>query len=215
MIQVLEESGQEFSVAFTIDLSNEFPPPFVVSSLYRGSCFALNNGLRSNIPSDEDFGSTSKSTWDETHSDPIQVPIGPVTRARAKEFKDALIGLIQATSPLTLTFLFLGVNYSNLSGFSVAFTNDLSINSSIVDCGVVTIPRFLPLIGNGSRLLPFEPVCRNDLRDLLEYGFRHIVGVVRIIWYQSFDSSLRSKTPRGGDDMGDEAFVKRRVGTVS
>ncbi|GMN58110.1 hypothetical protein TIFTF001_027202 [Ficus carica] len=67
-------------------------------------------------------------------------------------------------------------NYSNLSGFSVAFTNDLSINPSIVDCGVITIPRFLPLIGNGSRFLP----VRNDLGDLLEYGFRHIVGVVRI-----------------------------------
>ncbi|GMN57789.1 hypothetical protein TIFTF001_026906 [Ficus carica] len=46
---------------------------------------------------DEDFGSTSKSTWDETFSNPIQVSIGPVTRARAKKFKDALIGLIQAT----------------------------------------------------------------------------------------------------------------------
>ncbi|GMN66645.1 hypothetical protein TIFTF001_035713 [Ficus carica] len=39
------------------------------------------------------------------------------------------------------------LDYSNLSGFSVAFTNDLSINHSIVDCGVITIPRFLPLIG--------------------------------------------------------------------
>ena len=47
--------------------------------------------------SDKDFGSTGKSMWDETYSDPIQVSIGPVTRARAKKFKDALIGLIQAT----------------------------------------------------------------------------------------------------------------------
>ena len=39
----------EFSMTFTIDLSNEFPPPFVASSLYQGSCFTLNNGLRSNI----------------------------------------------------------------------------------------------------------------------------------------------------------------------
>ncbi|GMN47870.1 hypothetical protein TIFTF001_017040 [Ficus carica] len=37
-------------MTFTIDLSNGFPPSFVASSLYRGSCFALNNGLRSNIP---------------------------------------------------------------------------------------------------------------------------------------------------------------------
>jgi hypothetical protein len=36
---------------------------------------------------DEDQGTTSK--------DLIQVPIGPVTRARAKKFKDVLNGLIQ------------------------------------------------------------------------------------------------------------------------
>ena len=35
--------------------------------------------------------------WVETYSDPIQVPIGPVIRARAKKFKDPLIGLIRAT----------------------------------------------------------------------------------------------------------------------
>ena len=40
----------DFSVAFTIDLSNGFPPPFGASSLYRGSYFELNIGLRSNIP---------------------------------------------------------------------------------------------------------------------------------------------------------------------
>ncbi|GMN70564.1 hypothetical protein TIFTF001_039606 [Ficus carica] len=34
---------------------------------------------------------------DETNSDLIQVPIGPVARARAKKFKDALMGLIRAT----------------------------------------------------------------------------------------------------------------------
>ncbi|GMN58163.1 hypothetical protein TIFTF001_027259 [Ficus carica] len=45
----------------------------------------------------EDVGSTGKSTWDEAYSDPVQVPIGPITRARAKKFKDALNGLIQAT----------------------------------------------------------------------------------------------------------------------
>ena len=46
---------------------------------------------------DEDVSSTGKSTWDETYSDPIQVPIGSVTRARVKKFKDAFSGLIQAT----------------------------------------------------------------------------------------------------------------------
>ncbi|GMN62552.1 hypothetical protein TIFTF001_031627 [Ficus carica] len=46
---------------------------------------------------DEDVGSTGKSMWDETYSNPVQVPIGLVTRACAKKFKDVLIGLIQAT----------------------------------------------------------------------------------------------------------------------
>ncbi|KAH9698118.1 hypothetical protein KPL71_023889 [Citrus sinensis] len=40
---------------------------------------------------------TITSTWDEAYSDHIQVPVGPVTRARAKKFKEALNGLIQAT----------------------------------------------------------------------------------------------------------------------
>jgi hypothetical protein len=44
----------------------------------RGNRFASNDG---------DQGTTSK--------DLIQVPIGPVTRARAKKFKDVLNGLIQ------------------------------------------------------------------------------------------------------------------------
>ena len=39
---------------------------------------------------DEDMASTR--AW---NMDPIQVPIGPVTRARTKRFKNALSGLIQ------------------------------------------------------------------------------------------------------------------------
>ena len=35
--------------------------------------------------------------WDKAYSDPIQVLVGPVTRARAKKFKEVLNGLIQAT----------------------------------------------------------------------------------------------------------------------
>ena len=45
---------------------------------------------------------TGKGAWDETYSDPILVPIGPVTRARAKKFKDALMGLIRATWSQTI-----------------------------------------------------------------------------------------------------------------
>ncbi|GMN51447.1 hypothetical protein TIFTF001_020604 [Ficus carica] len=40
---------------------------------------------------DEDFGSTGKSMWDETYLDPIQVPIGPVMRARGRNSKTHLL----------------------------------------------------------------------------------------------------------------------------
>ena len=46
---------------------------------------------------DEIKDKTITSTWDEAYSDPNQVPVGPVTRARAKKFKEALNGFIQAT----------------------------------------------------------------------------------------------------------------------
>ena len=36
--------------------------------------------------------------WHEKYSDPIQVPVGLVTRAQAKKFKEALNRLIQASS---------------------------------------------------------------------------------------------------------------------
>ena len=44
---------------------------------------------RSGLPPDEDM---TTRAW---NADPIQVPIGPVTRARAKRFKESLNGLIQ------------------------------------------------------------------------------------------------------------------------
>ena len=46
---------------------------------------------------DEIKDKTITSTWDEAYSDPIQVLVGPVTRARVKKFKEVLNGLIQAT----------------------------------------------------------------------------------------------------------------------
>ncbi|GMN34061.1 hypothetical protein TIFTF001_041997 [Ficus carica] len=56
------------------------------------SCVPPNHSNR--LPSCDENVITGKSTWDETYSDPIIVPIGPVTRARVKKFKDALTGLI-------------------------------------------------------------------------------------------------------------------------
>ncbi|KAH9704928.1 hypothetical protein KPL70_011665 [Citrus sinensis] len=46
---------------------------------------------------DEIKDKTITSTWDEAYSNLTQVPVKPVTRARAKKLKEALNGLIQAT----------------------------------------------------------------------------------------------------------------------
>ena len=46
---------------------------------------------------DEIEDKTITSAWDEIYLDPIQIPVGPVIRARAKKFKEALNGLNQAT----------------------------------------------------------------------------------------------------------------------
>ncbi|GMN48249.1 hypothetical protein TIFTF001_017440 [Ficus carica] len=54
-------------------------------------------GANKTLIHDEDVSSKGTSTWDEAYLDPVQVPVGPVTRARAKKFKDALNGLIRAT----------------------------------------------------------------------------------------------------------------------
>ncbi|KAH9780555.1 hypothetical protein KPL71_008123 [Citrus sinensis] len=61
----------------------------------------ISDDLRKN-PLQEEWNNEIKdkavtSMWDEAHSDPIQVPIGPVTRAHAKKFKEVLNGLIHVT----------------------------------------------------------------------------------------------------------------------
>ena len=58
------------------------------------SPFDVGDNLRTN-PSQEggnDGGTLSVSKWSQ---DPLQIPLGPVTRARAKRFQEALNGLIQ------------------------------------------------------------------------------------------------------------------------
>ena len=50
--------------------------------------------MRTNPSQEEgnDGGTPSVSKWSQ---DPLQIPLGPVTRARAKRFQEALNGLIQ------------------------------------------------------------------------------------------------------------------------
>ena len=71
---------------------------------YDGACNAtvIDNFLFElkqyfNALGDEIKDKTITSTCDEAYSDPSQVPIGPVTRAQAKKFKEALkqLGLNQ------------------------------------------------------------------------------------------------------------------------
>ena len=87
--------------AYKLDLPGEYgvSATFNVSDL---SPFDAGHDLRTNLSqeegNDEDVGSKgTRTTWDEAYSDPVQVPNGSVTRARAKKFKDALNGLIRAT----------------------------------------------------------------------------------------------------------------------
>ena len=86
--------------AYKQDLLGEYnvSATFNVSDL---SPFDVGDDLRTNPLQEEGNDrikdKTITSTWDETYSDPIQVPVGPVTRARPKKLKEALNGLIQAT----------------------------------------------------------------------------------------------------------------------
>ncbi|KAH9724612.1 Endonuclease [Citrus sinensis] len=95
--QVLERINDN---SYKLDLPGEYnvSATFNVSDL---SPFDVGDDLRTNPlqeeGNDEIKDKTITSTWDEVYSDPIQVPIEPVTRARAKKLKEALNGLIQAT----------------------------------------------------------------------------------------------------------------------
>ncbi|KAH9680122.1 Endonuclease [Citrus sinensis] len=86
--------------AYKLDLPGEYnvSATFNVSYL---SYFDVGDDLRTNPlqeeGNDEIKDKTITSTWDEAYSDPIQVLVGPVTRARVKKFKEVLNGLIQAT----------------------------------------------------------------------------------------------------------------------
>ena len=88
--QVLERINDN---AYKLDLPGEYnvSSTFNVADL---SPFDVCDDLRTNHfqeeGNDEDMVSTR--AW---NADPVQVPIGPVTRARAKRFKESLNGLIQ------------------------------------------------------------------------------------------------------------------------
>jgi hypothetical protein len=85
--QVLERINNN---AYKLDLPSEYgvSATFNVSDL---SPFDAGNDLRTN-PSKE---GENDAELRPTSTDLIQVPIGPITRAQAKKFKEALNGLVQ------------------------------------------------------------------------------------------------------------------------
>ena len=95
--QVLERINDN---AYKLELSGEYnvSATFIVVDL---SPFDAGDDLRTSPFQEEgndgDKANISSNSWIEAYSDPIRVSVGPVTRARAKKFKEALNGLIQAT----------------------------------------------------------------------------------------------------------------------
>uniref|UniRef100_A0A2N9IM79 RNA-directed DNA polymerase n=1 Tax=Fagus sylvatica TaxID=28930 RepID=A0A2N9IM79_FAGSY len=96
---------------------------------------------------DGDQGTTSK--------DLVQVPIGPVTRARAKKFKDVLNGTHSRVMGSSKFVEARGhdppgqqriIKLLELIGISRGVHLDLSNGNSITVCGVFLIPRFLFVI---------------------------------------------------------------------
>ncbi|KAL5738577.1 hypothetical protein ACOSP7_031338 [Xanthoceras sorbifolium] len=87
--QVIERINDN---AYKLDLSGEYnvSASFNVSDL---SPFDVGDDLRTN-PFQEGGNDENKGV---APRDPLHVPIGPITRARAKRFKEALNGLIQDT----------------------------------------------------------------------------------------------------------------------
>ena len=78
--------------AYKLDLPGEYnvSTSFNVSNL---SPFDVGDDLRTN-PFQEGGNDENKEA---TQRDPLHVPVGPITRAKAKRFKEALNGLIQDT----------------------------------------------------------------------------------------------------------------------
>ena len=90
--QVLERINDN---AYKLDLPGEYnvSATFNVSDLsYFGAGDDLD--LRTN-PFQEEGNDEDMTSTRSRNADPIQVPIGPVTRAHAKKFQNALSGLIQ------------------------------------------------------------------------------------------------------------------------
>ena len=61
--------------------------PYNVSAIFNVYTLSPFNAALQDEGNDEIEDKAVTTTWDETYSNPIQVLIGPITRARAKKFK--------------------------------------------------------------------------------------------------------------------------------
>ncbi|GMN22656.1 hypothetical protein TIFTF001_049012 [Ficus carica] len=241
----------EFSVAFTIDLSNGFPPPFVASTTIPWFLFAGEHRVAvfyTNVRV------TIQATGRGCHPNLIVERSWRLLRLRVPSQVGVVRIIWYQSFGSSLSFL---TNHLNLSEFSVAFTIDLGNGFPPPFVASTTIPRFLFASGHWVAVFytkffdePFEligifrgvhyrlskpistTVCgvydntkvlvcgwtlgrgllyqgschdsSNELRlpsklverfwRLLKLRISSHVSVVRIIWYQSFGSSLSSLT---------------------
>ena len=68
--------------------------PYNVSAIFNVYSLSPFDPALQDEGNDEIEDKAVTTTWDEAFSDPIQVPIEPITRDQAKKFKEALNGLI-------------------------------------------------------------------------------------------------------------------------
>ena len=86
--QVLERINNN---AYKLDLPGEYNVS-ATFNVYNLSLFDVDDDLRTNPSQDERNDASTTNKWSV---DPIQVPVGPVARARAKKFKETLNAFIQ------------------------------------------------------------------------------------------------------------------------
>ncbi|GMN22277.1 hypothetical protein TIFTF001_040217 [Ficus carica] len=192
----------EFSVALTIDLSNGFPPPFVASATIPRFLFAGRHWVAVFYTK---VRVTIQATGRGCHPNLIVERSWKLLRLRVS----SQVGVVHiiwyqifGSSLSSLT------NHFNLSEFSVAITIDLSNGFPPPFVASTTIPRFLFAVGHWVTVfytkirVTIQATGRGCHPNLIvERSWRLLklqvssqVGVVQIIWYQSFGSSLSSLT---------------------
>ena len=87
-MQVLERINDN---AYKLDFPNEYNVS-AIFNITEWNLFYVSDDLRTNHLQDEGNNGGTAKEW---VADPLEIPLGPMTRARAKRFKEALNVLIQ------------------------------------------------------------------------------------------------------------------------